>query len=96
MYARVVRVTGSTQDLEPIATALQERAIPVLRQQHGFQGAYWMADRQSGRGLTVILWQSEQAANDAEQAIRPLREEVMHQRGVTMEGVDNFEVFAYA
>ena len=94
MYARVVRVKAPGDAVGQVAYEVTHRAIPMLRQQRGFFAAYWLADRQAGEGMTVVLWEDEQAANKAEEVMRPIREEVMKARGVTPVDMRGYEVIA--
>ena len=58
MYARVI-----TSQLEPSTTdeavrIWQESVTPLLKGRPGFKGAYLLGDRNTGRGVTVTLWET--------------------------------------
>jgi sugar (pentulose or hexulose) kinase len=65
-----------------------------MRQLRGFRGAYWLFDSQAGEGMTVLLWNDERAAQEGDEQMRSIREEVMRQRGVTMVDSRGYEVIA--
>ena len=63
MYARVITSQlqpGKTDDAIKI---WREKVSPALKQIKGFKGAYLCGDRNSGKGVTVTLWESEADAN---------------------------------
>src|SRR5690349_17353384 len=97
MYARVVTAKARQgESREEAGAMLRERAVPVMRQQPGFRGVYWLWDPQTGEGMTVLLWDDQQAAEAGERALEPIRERTMKERGVTMLGVRGYEVIANA
>ncbi len=60
MYARVFSIHASPDQLDQGIQRLQETAGPV-QASSGFRGGYFLVDRQSGNGMTVTLWESEEA-----------------------------------
>ena len=52
---------------------LMVRAQEVMRQMDGYEGSYFFMDRQSGKAITITLWESEEAMQRTEEALRPLR-----------------------
>ena len=61
MFARVSTLTGPPDRIDEAARSLQEQAVPFLPRLSGFKGAYWLADRQPGKVLTIALWENEEA-----------------------------------
>jgi heme-degrading monooxygenase HmoA len=94
MIARVFRVKVPPDAVEKGPRLIQEQAVPRLRQLRGFHAAYWLHDAQAGEGLTVVLWDDEQAAREAEEQTRPMREEVQRRLGVTQMEMREYEVIA--
>jgi serine phosphatase RsbU (regulator of sigma subunit) len=72
---------------------LTVRVLEVLPKMDGYKGAYFFLDRQSGKGITISLWESEEAMQRTEEAVRPLRKEVVEEgiSGNTVD-VEHYEV----
>jgi heme-degrading monooxygenase HmoA len=49
--------------------------VPSLQEVEGFEGVYLLVDRQSGKVLTITLWESEEALRESEQEATQLRSE---------------------
>ena len=58
----------------------------------GFEGVYYLVDRQSGKALTIILWESEEAMRASEEEANRLRSESAESAGATVENVERYEV----
>jgi heme-degrading monooxygenase HmoA len=58
----------------------------------GFQGVYFLVDRQSGKGLSITLWESEEAMRASEDAANQLRSESAEASGEEILGVERYEV----
>lgn len=88
MFARVSTYTGETDEL----VRGFESARDDLAQIDGFAQAYFCVDRSSGKGLTITLWETEQALQaSAEQADR-LRARATEPSGATIDSVQHYEV----
>jgi serine phosphatase RsbU (regulator of sigma subunit) len=42
----------------------------------GYEGSFFFMDRQSGKAITITLWESEEAMQRSEEEVRPLRKEM--------------------
>ena len=71
MYARITSVQVSPDKLEDATRIIQE-AILTLKQANGFKGLLLLADRTTGKGQLVALWETEAAM----QASNSLRQEL--------------------
>jgi hypothetical protein len=87
MHAVVVRVT--IKDQEPAERQLREQVVPRVSQSPGFVAGYWT--RKDNGGLSMILFESEDAATQASEMIPSTVPEF-----VTLEGVEVREVVAQA
>ena len=65
MIARVLSAQGTPERIDEFAQWWQNSAAGLEEQLQGFQSAYLLADRQSGRGQVVALWESREAAEAA-------------------------------
>lgn len=87
MHAVVVHVTLS--DPQTSGSVLREQVVPRVSQAPGFVAAYWT--RKDNTGLSMTVWESEDAANTASEMVRTMAPE-----GVTVESVEVREVVASA
>jgi len=92
MHARLISFLGA--DPEKRETALQtirETVIPTLRGYDGFAGYLALYDDANRRAKAVILWDSEEAANAAEETLAERRRQMASGVGLTVESADLFE-----
>lgn len=87
MHAVVVNVTIT--DPEATEAALREQVVPRVSQAPGFVAGYWT--RKANGGLSMSVWESEDAANTASEMVRSVVPE-----GVTVDSVEVREVVASA
>jgi hypothetical protein len=87
MHAVVVSVTIA--DPEASEVALREQVVPRVAQAPGFVAGYWT--RKGNGGLSMSVWESEDAANSASEMVRSAAPE-----GVTVDSVEVREVVANA
>jgi hypothetical protein len=67
MHAVVVSVT--INDPEAAETMLREQVVPTVKQAPGLVTAYW-ARSDEGRGGSMIVFESEEAASNAAEQLR--------------------------
>ena len=87
MHAVVVRVT--IQDFDTAVEFLTSQVVPGISQAPGFVTGHWT--RKGDSGLSMIIFESEDAAQSASERIPSMETE-----GVTLEGVEVREVVAHA
>jgi hypothetical protein len=87
MHAVVVRVRISEEGAA--LAALRDQVVPQISQAPGFVAGYWT--RKENTGLSMIVFESEDAARAASERIPGTVPE-----GVTLEDVDVREVVAHA
>jgi hypothetical protein len=87
MYATVVRVTVA--DPEGSTRELREQVVPGVSQAPGFVTGHWT--RKGNSGLSMVIFESEDAANAAAERIPGMVPD-----GVTIEEVEVREVVAHA
>jgi heme-degrading monooxygenase HmoA len=80
MFARVSTYRGAPSQLDAGARIIEQTGERV-RGQAGFKGAYLLVDRQSGKCVTITLWESEQAVRESAAAANPLRDQVAQALG---------------
>jgi heme-degrading monooxygenase HmoA len=92
MYGRVTRLEGSPEQVEQGTEYIRDTILPAARQIEGFRGIVALADRESGKALTVTLWETEEAMRASEEAANRLRAEAAKALGSTIVGVERYEV----
>jgi heme-degrading monooxygenase HmoA len=83
MIARVTTFKGDpARAASPDFLSFMERAVPEVKKQPGFKGLYFLAERNTGEGLAITLWETEQQAEAMGQGpLVQLREEAARQVG---------------
>ena len=66
--------------------------LPQLKRYEGFNGALALADRGSGKVLTVLLWKSEEAMRVSEEASYWYRRYSAEAAGDKVTSVERYEV----
>jgi hypothetical protein len=87
MHAVVVRVTIG--DFETARKGLREEIVPRASQAPGFVAGYWTRSDDGGNGLSMVLFESEDAARAAAERIRT---EGVAPETVTLEDIEVREV----
>ena len=100
MFARIVTYTADPSPRLQSATVVNiehdlrrtwER-LPGVRQLEGLESAYFFVDRQRGKAIFISLWESEQAMNNSEEMMRPLRAELSEAFAANSVDVEHYEV----
>jgi hypothetical protein len=87
MHAVIIRVT--IKDPDSATSELQERVVPRVAQAPGFVAGYWT--RKDDTGLSMVVFESEDAANSASEQIPNVVPE-----SVNLDSVEVREVVANA
>jgi heme-degrading monooxygenase HmoA len=58
----------------------------------GFSRAYFMVDRENGKGLSITVWESEEALNASAAKADELRSRGAEAGGATIESVEHYEI----
>ena len=88
MHARVSTYEGQADEL---VKAFDSVTGP-LEELEGFSKAYFLVDRAGGRGMSITLWESEDALNASVERANQMREQASEQAGASIQSVDHFEV----
>jgi len=91
MIARVSSYSGSPDQAEEGIRNFQGLTDP-LRSLDGFEGAYLLVDRGTGKALTITLWSSEDAANASAERAKQMRSDAAGGAGMSVDTVETFEV----
>jgi steroid delta-isomerase-like uncharacterized protein len=95
LYARLTSLQGKPEKVADGIRYMQETVVPAAQQLSGFRGLISLADRKSGKGVSLTLWESEDALRRSEEAGKRLRSDAATRFGATAEpSVERYEVVA--
>ena len=95
MFARVTTTQGSPEQYDQTVRYIQEQLMPMLRQMPGIKGAFVLGDRQTGKGISITLWETEDAMNASVQAANQIRAQGVSGTSSVLEGVQGYEVIGH-
>jgi hypothetical protein len=92
MYARVISFADATADKRQAAEEMiRGTVVPMLQTYDGFAGYLALYDEGNQRAKAIILWESKEAAEAAEETLAERRKGMTAQVGITIESVDLYE-----
>jgi len=59
MHARVTTVEMQPDKIEESVRMYRDSVIPAAKQQQGFKGAFLLTDPNTGKGVSITLWETE-------------------------------------
>jgi len=68
MFARVSQYAVSPEHLQRGHRAIEDHVVPALEMQPGYDGGLLLGNPESGKMLTVTLWEDEQAMHATDEA----------------------------
>ena len=92
MFARVSTYQGDPGQIDQGLAYDLENILPKVNQIDGFEGLYYLVDRESGKSLSITLWESEQTMRASEEEANRLRTESAQSASATVEDVQRYEV----
>jgi heme-degrading monooxygenase HmoA len=95
MLARVNSAQTAPDKLAGLLEFVEER-FPDARETPGFKGFYLLADRQSGKVVSISLWDSDDALRQFEAQGAQMRQEASSDLGIAPTPVDTYEVVRQA
>jgi hypothetical protein len=92
MHARLISFSGADPEKrEHAIQTIRETVVPMLREYDGFAGYLALYDAQNRRAKAVLLWESEEAAETAEETLAERRRKIASGIGLTVESADLYE-----
>jgi hypothetical protein len=70
----------------------REQVLPQLQQMDGFEEFIALSDRQSGKLLSVALWENEELMHSMEEVLSLTRGGISHPLGGAVVGAENYAV----
>lgn len=95
MFARVSTFQGPPDQTAEGIRIAREQILPAARLMDGFKGIYLLFDRESGKSLSVTLWETEEDMRASEEAANRVRAESAETSGETVVSVERYEVALY-
>ena len=93
MYARLVSLSGANSEKrEKAIQTMRETVLPTLRTYDGFAGYIGLYSAENGRANGILLWESKEAAEAAEETLVERRPGMASSAGLTVESADLYEV----
>jgi heme-degrading monooxygenase HmoA len=92
MFARVITAQAGTQGFDSFIRVAREQ-LPGARQQPGFKGYYLLTDAESGKIITISLWETREQM-EAVGAGRPtgIQDQAIPATGLTQPHLETYEV----
>jgi heme-degrading monooxygenase HmoA len=81
MHARVTTLDGTPGDIDSGVANFETNVLPFAREQG--EGAILLVDRESGKAISITLWEDEAALRASDEAANALRAEAADRMGVT-------------
>ena len=92
MYARLISFSGADPEKRDLAIeTMQGTVIPMLRGYDGYAGYISLYDADNRRAKAVLLWDSAEAAEEAEKELAERRLKIAGSVGLTVESADLYE-----
>jgi hypothetical protein len=92
MFTRVTVFQGSPEGYDRALDAIQNQAMPAVRQIPGVTAAYWALDRATGKGITFAIFDSEESLRASEETVRQIRERAVAAAGAEVVSVEAYEI----
>ncbi len=97
MWVRMSTFQGpagqSEEEVEQQVETLRQNVIPTARKMDGFKGILSLADRSTGKSVSLTFWESEAAMRASEEAANRLRQQAADETQDQIVGVERFEVY---
>ena len=69
MFARITKIKVKIDKIDEASKLFEESVIPMFKSQKGYQGAYYLADRDKGECICISHWDSEEDAIANEESL---------------------------
>lgn len=93
MHARVTTLQLEPGKIDAAVSGLEQNDIPMFKSLDGFKGFTLVVDRQSGKAIGTSYWESEEAMQASEDAVKGARASAAETGGASSEPqVERFEV----
>jgi heme-degrading monooxygenase HmoA len=59
MYARVTIATGQPDKVDETIKIMRNSILPAAKKQKGFKGLFHLTNRNTSKGMVIVLWNTE-------------------------------------
>jgi len=91
MFARVITAQAAPGQLDG-AIALARDQLPAAARRRGFRGFYLLTDAETGRVMTISLWDTQEQLDAVEAEAAEIRREEAPSLGAPSLSVETYEV----
>jgi hypothetical protein len=92
MYARLISFSGAGADTRRASLdMIRNNVIPTLQTYDGFAGYVYLHDADNNRAKALILWESEETAEAAEETLVERRRKMTEEVGISVESAELYE-----
>ena len=92
MFARVSTFQGPPDQTAEGIRVAREQILPAAKLMDGFKGIYLLYDRESGKSLSVTLWETEADMRVSKEAASRVRTQSAETSGEKVVNVERYEV----
>lgn len=65
-YARVTIARSAPDKVEPAISIMRDKVVPAAKEEQGFKGLAALMNRETGKSMTITLWETEEDLEDSE------------------------------
>jgi hypothetical protein len=92
MHARLIEFSGADPaNRDKAIETIRGTVLPMLRSYDGFAGYVALLDTDKRRAKAILLWETEEAAEEAEKELVERRRNLAASIGLTVESADLYE-----
>lgn len=92
MYARVTEITGQTDEVDEAIARFRDQVVPGAQSQAGFDRIYLLVDRESGKALSISVWDTEDAMRASDATAQQLRSQTLAGTSGSVSSVGYYEI----
>jgi heme-degrading monooxygenase HmoA len=92
MFARVTTIQGPASSVDEARRSVEQQVLPAVQHMKGFRGILALVDRNTGKSMSITLWESADAMRQSEEAANRLRTSAAADSAAQILGVERFEV----
>lgn len=59
MHARVTFASAQPAKIDEAIKVMQDSILPAAKKQKGFKGLFFLVDRKTGKGMSIVMWNTE-------------------------------------